>query len=87
MEKAIVNGAVAKDGDVLIENMKKFRRVLKEIGIDTVEDIDNYGKMVKFDNTKHKNEKLINIEEGLVDSLGIKINNETIVLGTLLNVN
>lgn len=86
MEKAIVNRTKNIENDVLIENVKRFRRELKDIGIGTVEDIENYGKQVKFNNNLHENKQLTDLDEGIVDSLGIKINGENISLSTLLNI-
>lgn len=85
IEKVIVNRLKDDKYDILFENMKKIRSSLMEVGINTVEDIDNYGVMIKFDSTKHKNEQLGNGETGIVDSLGVSINNKNILLGTLLN--
>lgn len=86
MEKTIINRTNDVENDILIENLKRFRRGLKDIGIDTVEDINNYGKPVEFDNTIHENTFVISQNRGIVDSLGIKVNGKILILGTLLNI-
>ncbi|WP_352419789.1 hypothetical protein [Proteiniborus sp.] len=86
IEKTVVNRSTDVTNDILIENIKKLRRTLKEVGIDSVEDIDNYGVIVCFDNKKHENNQPVAIDEGRVDSLGVRINNENIMLSTLLNI-
>lgn len=85
MERTIINRTTNTDDDILIENLKKLRRELKAVGIDTVEDIGNYGKMVKLDGDIHEDLQLGNLDEGVVDSLGVKVNNKLILLSTLLD--
>ncbi|SDY94623.1 hypothetical protein SAMN05660462_01318 [Proteiniborus ethanoligenes] len=85
IEKTIITRSSDVTSDTLIENIRKLRRSLKEVGIDTVEDIDNYGTKVSFNNKRHENNQPIGIDEGIVDSLGIRIDNENIMLSTLLN--
>ena len=86
MEKTIINRSNDIDGDVLVENLKRFRRELKDVGIDSVEDIESYGKIVEFDSDIHENTQLTDLDEGIVDSLGVRINDKNILLSTLLNI-
>ena len=59
---------------------------MKDVGIGSMEDIENYGKRVKFNNDIHRGTLLPDSNEGVVDSLGIKISNKNILFSTLLNV-
>ena len=70
IEKTIINRSNDVKNDILVENLKKLRRELKSIGIEPVENIDNYGMQVKFNNDIHKNTQALNQNEGIVDSLG-----------------
>ena len=86
MERTIINRTNDVDNDILIENLKKLRKELKDVDIDTVEDIKNYGKYVKFNNELHENRQFKDLDGGVVDSLGIKINGKDILLSTLLSI-
>ena len=41
--------------------------------------------MVKLDGDIHEDLQLGNLDEGVVDSLGVKVNNKLILLSTLLD--
>ncbi len=86
MERTIINRSTNTDNDILMENLKRLRRELKAVGIDTVEDIGNYGKMVKLNASIHEDLQLENMDEGVVDSLGVKVNDKIILLSTLLDI-
>lgn len=86
MERTIINRSNDIENDILVENLKKLRRELKNVGIDTVENIENYGNTVEFDGNIHEDMKITSMERGVVDSLGIRINGKNILLSTLLNI-
>ncbi len=86
LEKTIINKNIDIENDTIIENIKKLRRGLESIGIGTVEDMENYGHAVEFDNTKHENNQFKNIQKGIVDSLGIRIKDNIIIPSTLLDI-
>lgn len=86
MEKTIANRTRDLENDILVENLKKFRKELKKAGIGTVEDIENYGKHVEFDNNLHENMQLNDLDGGWVDSLGIEVNGKSVLLSTLFNI-
>lgn len=84
LEKALIN-RYKDSNDVLIEIMKRFRQDLETVGIYPVESIENLGKIVDFDYTKHDQTHIIN-QKGIVDSIGVKVNDVTLSLSTLLNI-
>lgn len=86
MERTIINRAEDRENDILIKNLKRFRKELNDVGIGTVEDIENYGKQVKFNSNIHENMQLTNLNEGVVDSLGVSINGKNILFSTLLEI-
>lgn len=85
LERTVISRSLNPTEDVLVDNVKRLRRALREVDIESVEEIDKLGLKVFYDNNKHENKQPIKLNDGIVDSLGIKINNDIILLGTLLN--
>lgn len=86
LESTIINRSKNLSDDVLIENIKALRKSLSMIGVETIEDIENYGKEVDLDKDIHQNTQFEKMNKGMVDSLGIKVNGKNILLSSLLNV-
>lgn len=72
------------DRDILINNLKELRKDLDEIGISTVESLNNYGQVVNFDIEKHEHMRNI-ISSGIIESLGIKVGNTKYKLSCIKN--
>ncbi len=76
LEKAISRAVIDElSKESLSKYIKQLRVSLNSIGIETVEDVDLYLKKVKFDPELHQNN---NLKEGILETLGFKVNNSII---------
>ena len=64
--------------DIIIKMIKKLRTSLASVGIKTAEEIDNYNKIVDLDEDKHSFKGNSIKRSGLIESLGVKVNDEII---------
>ena len=78
LEKSIINIKDKDQRDIIIKMIKKLRTSLASVGIKTAEEIDNYNKIVDLDEDKHSFKGNSIKRSGLIESLGVKVNDEII---------
>ena len=78
LEKSIINIKDKDQRDIIIKMIKKLRTSLARVGIKTAEEIDNYNKIVELDEDKHSFKGNSIKRSGLIESLGVKVNDEII---------